>query len=45
MSSPHLSQAKLKGNTYEYLAFWCQDDGSKCSNGFHLNTNAFSLED
>jgi len=21
MSSPHLSQAKLKGNTYEYLAF------------------------
>ena len=27
------------------LAFLCQDDGSKCSNGFHLNTNAFSLED
>jgi len=24
---------------------WAQDDGSKCSNGFHLNTNAFSIED
>lgn len=27
------------------LAFWSMDDGSKCSKGFHLNTNAFSLED
>lgn len=27
------------------LAYWSLDDGSKCSNGFHLNTNAFSLED
>jgi hypothetical protein len=27
------------------LAFWSMDDGSKCSNGFHLNTNAFSIAD
>jgi hypothetical protein len=27
------------------LAFWSQDDGSKCSSGFHLNTNAFSMAD
>lgn len=27
------------------LAFWSMDDGSKCSHGFHLNTNAFSLDD
>lgn len=83
MTSPRLSQAKIKGNTYGVLsfstrslpcftelhglfypnriklipsnifdlltpvglAFLAQDDGSKCSNGFHLNTNGFSLED
>jgi hypothetical protein len=83
ISSPRLSQAKFKGNTYEYLAFstrslpcftelhtlfypngikiipsniidlftpvglafLAQDDGSECSNGFHLNTNSFTLED
>jgi hypothetical protein len=27
------------------LAFWSMDDGSKCSNGFHLNSDAFSLDD